>query len=240
MNSIRLKLMMLLVCISVASFAQTQTKPETTTQTIPDQKPAKTDVPVSSPTPAPSAPSVSSRSLAGQFNEIKDKSNTYADYKVVKINALNAFWKNVSDSINAIRKEIPAALQKIESQKKELDILKKEVAVRDQGLRKGEYDKANLTVFGMDMPKENYVYLSWAVVGILVLALVIAFFKYNTSKRIATEKRREYDAISNELNDFKQKAREKELKIGRELQTERNKIEELNQKIASLKKQVHL
>jgi hypothetical protein len=43
----------------------------------------------------------------------------------------------------------------------------------------------------------------------------------------------EYKALETELEDQKKKSREKQTKFGRELQTERNKLEDLKASIAS-------
>jgi peptidoglycan hydrolase CwlO-like protein len=187
-------------------------------------------------TPAPST----SSSLNNQFNYLKDKSNTYQEYKVIKITSLNQLWKNINDSLSVVKSRYKNSLEEIEKQNQELKALKVEIEKRDKNLASGEYDKAHINVLGVDMKKENYIYLSWSIIGALILVITIGYFRYNTSQRVASNKTKDYDALNAELNDFKQKSREKELKMGRELQTERNKVEELNQKIVSLKKQVHL
>lgn len=182
----------------------------------------------------------SERTLSNQFNELKEKSNTFQEYKVVKITSLNNLWKNVNDSLSLIRKKIMTAEREIAKQNAELKLLKDEVSKRDKDLAGGEYEKAHINVLGIDMLKENYIYLSWSIIGALILFLTIGYFRFKSSRILAYNKSKDYEAINNEMNDYKQKAREKELKMGRELQTERNKVEELNQKIISLKKQVHL
>ncbi|HYG40911.1 MAG TPA: hypothetical protein VD908_19940 [Cytophagales bacterium] len=181
-----------------------------------------------------------SNSLQNQFIELKEKSNTYQEYKVVKITSLNNFWKNVYDSLNVVRQKLGSFQKEIDRQNKELISLKQEIVKRDNSLASGEYEKAHITVLGIDMLKSTYIYISWSIIGVLVLLMTIAYLRYKKSNNIAYSKTKDYEALSHELNDFKQKAREKELKVGRELQTERNKVEELNQKIVSLKKQVHL
>jgi hypothetical protein len=209
-------------CLAFSTLAQTpsssQNKPETPTAT-----------------PAPS-----SNSLTNQFNYLKDRSNTYEEYKVIKITTLNQFWKNINDSLYVVKSKYKNSLKEISKLDQELKNLKLEVEKRDKNLASGEYDKAHITVLGIDFKKENYIYLSWAIIGALGLVILIGYFRYHSSQRIAYNKTKDVDSLNAELNDFKQKSREKELKMGRELQTERNKVEELNQKIVSLKKQVHL
>ena len=177
--------------------------------------------------------------LSQQFNALKDKSNSYQEYKVVKLTSLNAFWSNVNDSIAAVQKEIIIANNNILSQQRKLDSLINTLETREAALEKSEYDIAHLNVLGMDVQKESYVSFTWGVFFVLLLLLGIAIAKYRSSNKVAVEKKSDYDALNNELNDCKQKSREKEIKLMRELQTERNHVEELNQKIIALRKQAH-
>lgn len=178
-------------------------------------------------------------SLNAQFNELKNKSNSYQEYKVIKVVSLNNFWKNVEDSLAAVHKEILAANNEIAAQNKKLDSLNQTLEAREEALEKSEYDIEHLQVLGIDVQKDSYVSFTWGVFFVLLLILAIAIAKYKSSNKVAVEKKTDYDELSQELNDYKQKAREKEIKLMRELQTERNTIEELNQKIATLRKQAH-
>lgn len=182
---------------------------------------------------------VEDNSLTTQFNTLKEKSNSYQEYKVIRLVSLNSLWKNVEDSLAAIHKEILEANNEIAGQNQKLDSLKSKLETREAALEKSEYDIAHLQVLGMDVEKGSYVSFSWGVFFVLLLILAIAIAKYKSSNKVAVEKKTEYEELSQELNDYKQKAREKEIKLMRELQTERNTIEELNQKIVTLRKQAH-
>lgn len=180
-----------------------------------------------------------SNTLSQQFNSLKDNSNSYQEYKVIKLTSLNTFWSNVNDSLAAIQKEIIVANNNITSLQQNLDSLKNKLEAREAALEKSEYDIAHLSVLGMDVQKESYVSFTWGVFFVLLLLLGIAIAKYRSSNKVAVEKKSDYEALNNELNDCKQKAREKEIKLMRDLQTERNHVEELNQKIVALRKQAH-
>lgn len=182
---------------------------------------------------------VEDNSLETQFNDLKNKSNSYQEYKVVKVVSLNNFWQNVEDSLAAFHQEIEEANSAIARQNQKLDSLNQKLEAREEALEKSEYDIAHLTVLGMDVEKDSYVTFTWIVFFVLLLILGITFAKFKNSNKVAVEKKSDYDELSQELNDYKQKAREKEIKLMRELQTERNTIEELNQKIATLRKQAH-
>lgn len=193
--------------------------------------------------------------LKQQFNSMKYRSSSHRefnqDYKVVKVNSLDNFWTQVQDSLKAreqnIRKAGKAtatalvqAQKTIAEQKSKIQNLTLENSRKDQQLQKTAHDVESLSVFGLDMNKQVYVILSWVIIiGLLVVAGIFAFL-YQKSKVITDEKIKAYDQITQEFKEHKQLARERETKIKRDLQTETNKIDDLNQQINQLRKQVSI
>jgi hypothetical protein len=190
---------------------------------------AQTDAPSDSPS------GKSANTLNKQFIELKEKANNYQDYKVIKHNQLNDFWKGVMDSVTSYKKEIVVAQKEIDTQKAELSQLKQDLKSTQQEVHKNDYASARISVLGIQMLKENYIYLNFAVIAILLVMVAVAFFSYKKSKKIAHEKVTEFDNVQSELNSYKQRLRERETIMGRELQTERNKVDELMQKLAKNK-----
>jgi len=196
-----------------------------------------------------------SNTLTRQFNNLKGGANSYQEnnrvYKVIGVTALDAFWKSVQDTIAAREQqlikagkerdqELAQAKQDIQKQNSQLQAIKQQFAAKEQEVQQSAHDVANLSVLGLDMEKQNYVILSFAVIITLLLLLGIFLLQYRSSKQVAVEKQKAFDEIDMEYNEYKKLAREKELKVKRELQTEMNRIEELNQQIAMLKKQSHV
>nr|MDQ3394584.1 hypothetical protein [Bacteroidota bacterium] len=104
------------------------------------------------------------KTLQHQFQNIKDKSNTYQEYKVVKVTNLNNFWDNVKDSLEAKNKEYLAAIKVIEGQKTALQKIEEAYNVKDAELQKGDHEKAHISVLGMDVVKSNYIYFNTAII----------------------------------------------------------------------------
>ncbi|MFD2247411.1 hypothetical protein [Pontibacter ruber] len=190
-------------------------------------------------------------SLQKQFNQLKENSNSYneknREYKVVNVATLNDFWKSVQATISGIEQQqlknrnsaeqnLVKANQEIEQQKKEIEALKKDNAQKEQEVQQSINDVTNLSVLGINMHKQFYVIFSLSVIAILLVIVAVAMSLYKSSKRVTDEKKRAYDEIDQEFNEYKKTARERELKVKRELQTEMNRIEELNQQIAKLQK----
>lgn len=193
--------------------------------------------------------------LQYQFNGLKSRSSSYRefnqDYKVVRVSSLDAFWKNVQDSLRAREQNIRKAgkateqalvqtRQELAAQQAELQSLKQANAQKEQKIRQTEHDIASLSVLGLDMNKQVYVVFSWIIIiGLVVLAAAL-FFLYKKSKVVSDEKVKAFEAVNQEYTTHKQSARERELKIKRDLQTESNRVAELNQEIALLRKQVQM
>lgn len=193
--------------------------------------------------------------LQQQFNSIKARSSSYTEfnrnYKVMRVDHLDKLWQNVEDSLKgrasqirqagkATEQALVNARQDLKAQHEEIQALKLDNTKKQQAIEQTTHDVASLSVFGLDMNKQVYVILSWVIIlGLGILAGIFVFL-YKKSKVVTDEKVRAYDDISQEYKEFKQNAREREIKIKRELQTEANKVEELNQQIIQLKKQVPL
>jgi hypothetical protein len=193
--------------------------------------------------------------LQQQFNSLKFRSSSYQEnnntYKVVRVDHLDRLWKSVQDSIKGQEKSIRQAglvteqalvktRQELKAQQAQMQALKLDNQQKEQVIEKTAHDVASLSVFGLDMNKHVYVIMSWIIfLGLGMLAGAFAFL-YRKGKVVTDEKIHGFEVISQEYKEYKQNAREREIKIKRELQTEANKVEELNQQIAQLKKQVSL
>ncbi|MBF9254593.1 hypothetical protein I2I11_14910 [Pontibacter sp. 172403-2] len=195
-----------------------------------------------------------SNGLASQFNKLKDNSNSYREkgeaYKVVNVRELDAFWENVQrtmeqsekkllDGSKETRQDLAEAQATIAQQQKQLQVLKAENAQKEQEVQKSASAIANISVLGLDMPKQLYVLLSAIIILALLVLLAVIMAIYRRSKQVTDAKQRAADEMEQELNECKKTYREKELKLKRELQTEMNRVEELNKEIASLQRQHH-
>lgn len=194
-------------------------------------------------------------SLSNQYLGLKNKSSHYQEnrvaYKVVRLSSLDSFWKSVQDTIRAreqallqarkgIDQELVQARENLKKQATELEALKEENALKEQEVQKSANEKANLTVLGLNINKQTYVILSWGIILTLLVVFAVVMFLYKNSKLVTDEKKKAFEEIDQEFKEHKQNARDRELKIKRELQTEMNRVEELNQQIAQLRKQAQV
>lgn len=174
--------------------------------------------------------------LEEQFRTLKESSNNYQEYKVVRETNLNQFYNNVRDSIYTAKQNILQAQNKINEQKQEIERLNEEVSSRQKAVEQSEYEIAHTQLLGIDIEKEAYNYIVWGIILVLLIILAIAILKYKSSNRVAVKKKNEYEALDQEFNEYKLRSREKETRLMRDLQTERNAVEELTQRLASSQK----
>lgn len=174
--------------------------------------------------------------LEEQFRSLKNNSNSYQEYKVVRETLLNQFYNNVRDSINIAQQQLAEAQQTITAQQQEINRLQGELQEREEAVAQSEYDIEHIQVLGIDIRKDTYNYIVWGIILVLLIIVAVAILKYKSSNKVAVKKRNEYEGLDQEFNDFKARSREKETRLMRELQTERNTVEELNQRLAAAQK----
>jgi predicted PurR-regulated permease PerM len=191
-----------------------------------------------------------STKLQNQFKSLKENANNYREgnreYKVVSISSLDTFWESIEKNIkateeklekarNGSKDELLQAQAKVDEQQAQIEALQKDNALKDEEVKKSD----SISVFGIFyIPKQAFVILMFSVIGILLIVAGVLYFQFKNSKEVTDEKKRAYDTIDLELQEVKKNAREKELKLKRDLQTEMNRIEELNQEISALQKKV--
>ncbi len=161
------------------------------------------------------------KSLRGQYEYFLSKSYNYQQ------DLLTRFYKNMVDTLNIERRKITELRSKVATQTQAVSSLKADVNSKEQSLTESNAKVDNINVFGALLPKATYNLVMFGLVGGLTLALIIVIVTTAKYKHEARHRIELYDEIDEEYRNFKAKANEKEKKLARELQTERNKVDEL-------------
>lgn len=169
--------------------------------------------------------------LENQFQELKDNSNNYQIYKVVKETSLNNFWNSVEDTLNGARSEISSLKSEVSNLNTEVGNLKNQVSQRDSSLEEQEYQIEHMSFLGIGLTKATYVTFTWTLIFILLIAALILYFRYKSANKITVSTKNEYNSLNEEFENHKKRSRETESKIKRDLQTEINTVQELKQKL---------
>ncbi|RZK66415.1 MAG: hypothetical protein EOO92_25270 [Pedobacter sp.] len=166
-------------------------------------------------------------SLQGQYQLMLAKSKTLNGYKLVNPYRLSQVWQSVKDTLKTERKNLKEARAKIATLESGVSNLKKEITGTETSLAATNAKMDEISFIGISFTKGNYNILVWTIIILLGLALTIVILR--SAKNIHEAKYRTslYDEISQEYQTYKTKANEKEKKLARELQDERNRIEEM-------------
>lgn len=165
-------------------------------------------------------------SLKGQYNLLLSKSKTSYGYKLINPARLSAFYRNVHDSISVERAARKSGLQKIAEQSRNIESLNEQIKGKESSLASSNSRIDQISFLGMAFNKGTYNTVVWTIIVLLVLALVVVLARSAKNIHEARYRTTLYDEIAQEYQGYKTKANEKEKKLARELQDERNKLEE--------------
>lgn len=167
------------------------------------------------------------QTLRERFLVMKMKSQNYQEYKVIKENVLDGVWRIVLDSIQAKQASIRKTQAEVATLQAELTKNMEALKAKEDSMKDVVFDSTHIKVLGINFEKGFFA----GMVGILLLiaGLVVAGVVYTMKvlRKNLAEKEDLANTISAEYEEYKRKAMDKQTKLSRELQNERNKLMEL-------------
>lgn len=160
-------------------------------------------------------------SLNGQYQYLLTKVYFYQQP------LLNAFHKSITDTLNQTRQALKASQAKLAVANKTIDSLQTSIKANTQSLNESNQRVDTVTLLGIPITKETYNWIMWGLVVVFGATAVIVIARSGASTREAKYRTQLYSELEEEYRVYKAKAVEKEKKMARELQTERNRIDEL-------------
>lgn len=176
--------------------------------------------------PAQKAVEDKSLTLEARYKEMKSASQTFKDYKVIKESVLDKVWKVTTDSIKEKEKQLADAKKEIEGLQEQVSTTRKSMEAQEASIKDVVYDSTHISVLGIPFAKSLFILLTAAMLGGLGFLLSLAFARVKIANGLVKEKTLIADSIAHEFEDFKKKSMEKNTKLSRELQNERNKWQE--------------
>jgi len=166
-------------------------------------------------------------SLDEKYQNMIETTETFNQYKVIPRTTIDAFWSEVLDSlrdnnatISSLRSEIAVQQDTISSLSAATSELKAQL---DESLTLND----SISFFGIDVSKTTYHFIVWGIIMVLAVLAALAYMMFMKSNRVTSRSRKELGALEQEFEDHKNKARETQVKLKRELQTSINKMEEM-------------
>ncbi|HEY9047153.1 MAG TPA: hypothetical protein VIN08_14710 [Ohtaekwangia sp.] len=178
------------------------------------QQPATTEV----------QPPPENYTLRERFSIMKAKAQTFKEYKVVKESVLDGVWKITRDSLLAKDVAIRDAKKTIAQLNAQVADAKTAMQKKEQSVAASLHDSTHISVLGIDFDKNVFL----TIVAILVAGLAFVIVTFIGRMKVITkslhEKKLTINMLTNEYEEYKRRAMEKQTKLSRELQDERNKL----------------
>ncbi len=166
-------------------------------------------------------------SLNGQYQFMLSRSKTINGYKLINPGRLAGVWQSALDTIKKERTEFKKVNAKLSEQEKTITNLQSEINGQEHTLNTSNAKMNEISFIGIAFEKTTYHIIVWSIIVLLGLALFVVIIR--SAKNIIEAKHRTqlYDEITAEYQAFKSKSNEQQRKLARELQDERNIVEEL-------------
>lgn len=162
--------------------------------------------------------------LKDRYQVMKSGSQTYEDYKVIKEFILEGFWKITMDSVQKQQASITDLNNRISTLEGELLASQNNIKEQQASVEGIVYDSKHISVIGIPFGKGAFLILTAIIVGGLVVMLVIIMGRMKIAHGAMKEKELIAHTLTQEFDEYKKKALEKQSKLSRELQNERNRL----------------
>ncbi|MDB5029806.1 MAG: hypothetical protein JWP71_527 [Mucilaginibacter sp.] len=163
------------------------------------------------------APAPIDKSLNGQYQYLLTK--VYRAQQPF----VEAMWKTFMDTLKTTRNQLKDVHEKLNQQSKIISGLQTDVSNRDQTLLQTD----TISLFGISLSKTSYNLIMWGLVVAIGIIAAVVIAQSGGYRKEATYRTTLYNELEEEFKAYKAKTNEKEKKLARELQTERNKVDEL-------------
>ncbi len=166
-------------------------------------------------------------SLAQQYKDVVINSGSYQGFKEIRQDKLDLFWKNISDTLTKERAMLNEAKAKLGSNDQAALASKAELENAQKELTVSKTRVDQISLLGIYLEKGTYNLIMWGLVLLLGAGLAFAIYRSSSSLKEARYRTELYNDLSDEFQKHKLNANEKEKKLARELQTERNLMAEM-------------
>lgn len=168
-----------------------------------------------------------SQTLRQRYLVMKNKSQNYQEYKVIKENILDGMWGIIQDSLNVKQASYRQAQSEINKLNQELDKNKAALKSKEESMQDVQYASTHISVMGIDFDKGFFAAMVGVILLLLGLVIAVIYYTLKMMRKNLSEKIDLMNSISSEYEEYKRKAMDKQTKLSRELQNERNKLQEL-------------
>jgi hypothetical protein len=163
--------------------------------------------------------------LRERYLLMKSKSQTYGAYKVIKESVIDGVWKIHQDSIAAKDDAIRVANGNIKDLKTQLNQTIANLNKKEQSMVEIQHASTHINVLGIDLAKGAFITMVGIIIAGLLVLLGLVIGRMKLQSNSLSERNLAVTALTNEFEEYKHRAMDKQTKLSRELQDERNKLQ---------------
>ena len=139
----------------------------------------------------------------------------------------------VQDTLRVNKQTIADGRQEIADLNLTIENLKLKMEDLDMKLKETQKVAGSISLFGILISKITYNILLWSIIAGLIVLLFIGYGSHARSLRLYRIARKEFKDLNEEFEEYRKTSQENKVKLGRELQTERNKVSDLKSRLAA-------
>ncbi|SDT49856.1 hypothetical protein SAMN05216490_3741 [Mucilaginibacter mallensis] len=162
------------------------------------------------------------KTLNGQYRYLLSKI-----YGGTQQDLVGAFHKSFIDTLTQVRQALKASQDKLTLQTKTIDSLQNSAKTSGESLSEANAKRNEVSLLGIDIDKSTYNIIMWGLVLVFGATAAIVIGRSGAASSEAKYRVQLYNELEEDYKNYKAKANEKEKKLARELQTERNKLDDL-------------
>jgi len=163
--------------------------------------------------------------LRERYFLMKSKSQSYGEYKVIKESVLDGVWKIVQDTLAAKQGSIKTANTNIKELKAQLDKTNATLNEKERSMEQVLHASTHINVLGIDLAKGAFISIAAITVTGLLVLLGLIIGRMKLQSKSLSERSLAVTALTNEFDEYKHRAMDRQTKLSRELQDERNKLQ---------------
>ena len=165
------------------------------------------------------------KTIRSTFDDMLNASNRYQDFKVVKRVKLDAFMREVQDSLDVLQKKFNDEAKTTASLESQINQLNATIQERESNIQALEGQRDGISSMGMSFNKKTFSTAMWVAVLALLGLLVVVFLRNKSISMSHKAIKANLRDLEDELTATKKKALEREQELKREIQDYVNKLE---------------